>query len=150
FVAFGVWRGYREGVFVASANLLGLIFSLIIAFWLYMPLASWLLSIWSIPIGLMNIFSFLLLAFVMDGLITALVLIGSNKLGFKFSQSKTMHWLGVIPGGINTIITASYLIAIVTSLSIEHPIKTSVTSSTIAKPLIVLVEATGIPVKELV
>ena len=81
FILFGLWRGYREGVFAASANLIGLILSLLIAFWLYQPLADWLLSIWSIPIGLMRIFAFLFIAFVMDGAITALVLVGSNRFG---------------------------------------------------------------------
>ena len=150
FILFGLWRGYREGVFAASANLIGLILSLLIAFWLYQPLADWLLSIWSIPIGLMRIFAFLFIAFVMDGAITALVLVGSNRFGSHTLQSPLAHQLGTIPGGINALLTISYLIAIVTSLPIEHPIKTSVTGSTLAKPLIGLVEQTGLPVSELV
>lgn len=150
FVSFGVWRGYREGVLAASANLFGLIFSLLLAFWLYQPLADWLLTIWSVPVGLMRIFSFLLIAFIADGLITAAVLLASNQVGQKWLQYPAFRWAGTVPGAINSLITIAYLLAIITSLPVEHPIKTSVTNSNLSQPIIKLIKQSGLPIDELI
>lgn len=150
FIGLGAWRGYREGIFVSSANLIGLIVSLLLALWWYEPLADWLLTIWSIPAGLMNIFAFLLLAFVIDAAISAVIIMGSNRLSVHWLQAPLTRWLGVAPGLTSAVITASYMAALVTGLPLEHPIKTSVTGSTVARPLISFTQYVGLPVDKLV
>ena len=152
-VVYGVisaWRGYREGVFIASANLVGLIVSVIVAFWLYQPLADWLLTIWSIPPGLMNIFAFLLVAFVVDGVITALVLVGSNYLGPRLLQATSTHIAGIIPGTLNALITTAYVAALISALPLNHPIKTAVSESFVAKPLIRSVQSFSPSIDQLI
>lgn len=150
FIIIGGWRGYREGVFVASANLIGLVVSLLLGFWLYGYLASFLLQYWTIPIGLMNIFSFLLIAFVADGLITAAVLLIGNKYGRRLALTELTRWTGVIPGIGSAVITLAYLVAVISGMPLEHPIKVAVTQASASGPLIELTNQSGLPVDKLV
>lgn len=146
----GAWRGYREGIFVASANLLGLVFSLVLAFWLYQPLADFLLKYWSIPIGVMNIFSFLLIAFVTDGMITAGVLLFGNSYSTQLNLPHVSRWIGIVPGVISSFITLTYLAAVVSVMPLEHPFKVAVTEAATTRQLIQLAHQSGLPINQLV
>lgn len=150
FIILGAWRGYKEGIFVASANLAGLIFSLLLGFWLYQPLADFLLTYWSIPLGVMNIFSFLLIAFIADGAITALVLLAGNRYGLRLTKFPLSQYAGIIPGIASSVITMAYLIAVIGGMPLEHPIKTTISGAKLSQPLENVTRIAGLPVDELV
>ncbi len=150
FLSFCLWRGYKVGLLAASANLLGLIVSLLAAYAFYAPVASWLSNIWPIPPSLLNIFAFLLLAFVIDTLITGSILLLSKKMGPRLRSVTHPSWFAAGLGLANGLITVAYMTSIFSSLPIEHPMKVAVTQAVLARPLIDGLEQLGSPVQKLV
>lgn len=148
--AFGAWRGYREGMLTATANLIGLVLSLLFAYAAYPPVSQVFLSIWTIPPSIANVFAFLFLTFTIDGLVTALVLFVVGKYDLSSKQPEWSRWIGSIFGTINAIITVAFITSLFTALPLEHPLKTSVTGSTVAKPMIAATRMLGAPIDQLV
>ena len=148
--AFGAWRGYKDGVIAASANLVGLVVSLVAAFYFYAPMASLFLKIWTVPQSIANVFGFLFLAFVLDGVLTTLVMLLATKMPPQFHQLPITHWFGLPMGLINSLITVGYIASLFTGLPLEHPAKTAVEQSVLARPLIAVVNALGAPVDKLI
>lgn len=150
FLSFCLWRGYKSGVLATSASLFGLVISLIAAYYLYDHLAHLLAQVWTIPTSLLNIFAFLLLAFVIDSLITGSILLLSRKAGQHIQLLTKPSWIGAMLGLVNGLITVAYIVSIFASLSIEHPTKLAVTQALLARPLISGLDHLGSPVQKLV
>jgi uncharacterized protein YkwD len=149
-VGFGAWRGWKDGLLSASANLLGLVISLVMAFSLYASTAKWLLHIWVLPTGLANIFAFFLLAVVIDGLVSMLILMAAAYVHPKWGKATWWKALGIGPGLLNSLIMAGYLSSLVLSLPIDHPIKVAVRDSHLGPAAAGLVQRVGAPTDQLV
>lgn len=134
-IAFGAWRGYKEGVLTSLANLLGLVISLWLAVKLYAGLADWFLKIWPVPNSLANIAAFFLLALLIDALVSMLVMLGARQVQPKWSEQQWWKIAGTVPGGLHNLILAGYLCSLVLSLPIDHPIKIAVRNSQLGPPL---------------
>lgn len=149
-IVFAVWRGYRDGLLSACANLLGLVASLWVAFTFYSSASGLVLHIWNLPHGLANIMAFFLLAVLTDALVSLLILIAVHYAGPKMSGLQWWHVAGLFPGLINGIITAGYLSSLVLALPLDNPLKVSVRDSHVGPMTAAVVDRLGAPVDQLV
>lgn len=149
-VLVGGWRGWKDGVLSASANLLGLVISLTVAFYFYAPVAKWLLKIWVLPDGLANIFAFFLLAVLVDAAVSMLILLAGGYVRPRWGNQRWWRLTGIVPGVLNSFITAGYLASLVLSLPIDHPIKLAVRDSYLGPRLASVVTKIGAPTDPLV
>lgn len=149
-IVFGAWRGWVDGMLAAIANLVGLIVSLAVAFALYAPAAQLILKIWTLPIGIANIFSFFLLAVIVDGFVSMIILATEAYYRPHWRQQTWWHAAGVLPGALNSMIMAGYLASLVLSLPIDHPIKLAVKDASVAPALAKMVSTVGAPTDQLV
>jgi uncharacterized protein YkwD len=148
-LAFGGYQGCRRGFLHALANLVGLAISFFWAYVFYAPLSDLLVKVWPLPQGIAHIFSFLVLAFVVDGLVTWLVLLASVR-WITAPQRPLYYWAGIIPGILSSVVTAGYITSLFVALPLDHPVKTAVTEAALAQPLINLTRHLGNPAEKLV
>lgn len=128
-VAFGAWRGYKEGLLSAIAGILGLVVSLWLAFRLYHGVAEIILKIWHGPESLANIAAFFLLALLLDGLVSMLIMLSSSRIEPRWQNEPWWHWSATVPGAVRYVVLAAYLCSLVLALSVDHPIKLAVAGS---------------------
>jgi uncharacterized protein YkwD len=147
-IAFGGWRGWRDGLLASMANLIGLAISLILAFLWYDSVSHWVLLIWSVPVSLANVLAFLLLAIVIDGIVSMVVLLAGRRFTPKGDQARWWRLAGVLPGGLTAAAMAAYAASLLLSLPLDHPIKVAVRESWLGPMMAREVAKVGTPVDQ--
>lgn len=151
YLAFSLWRGYRAGLLVGMANLLGLVVSLTLAFAWYQPLAQLIQPLWNLSLGILNIFAFLLLAFVIDALLNGLILFSTNRLKQPQYTWLTAPSYGAAALGLShALILLTYFVGIFISVPIDHPSKKAVQSAILAQPIIKAIDYFNLPITNLI
>lgn len=128
-VAFGAWRGYRDGLLAATAGLFGLVISLGLAYRFYPIVTDGVLFFWQGPESLANIAAFFLLAMLLDGFVSMLIMLAARRIAPRWQDEDWWHWLGSVPGGVRNLVFAAYLCSLVLALPISHPAKVAVNDS---------------------
>jgi uncharacterized protein YkwD len=110
-----------------------------------------MLRFWELPIGIANVAAFLLLALLIDGLVSMIVLLSGARLRPPPSVSRPwFRTMGTIPAGLHSLVLAGYFASLVLALPIEHPVKVAVRDSTLGPVVAGLIQSLGIPTDQLV
>jgi uncharacterized protein YkwD len=148
-LGFGGFQGYKRGFLVSSANLVGLVISVSLAFFLYAPASQVFLYIWQIPLSLAHLLAFFVIAFLVDALVSWAIILASSA----WMPIVTHRWyyvLGIVPGSLTAGLTIVYLASLFTALPLEHPLKTAIGQSALVYPLTRVVDRLGAPIDRLV
>ncbi len=149
-IAFGGWRGWRDGLLASLANLIGLAISLVVAFYAYEAVADWVLLIWTVPRSLANVLAFLLLAIVVDGLVSMVVLLAGRRLHPRRGNPDWWQFSGIVPGAINVTVMAAYAASLILALPLDHPLKVAVRDSFLGPRLASVTALANAPIDPLV
>jgi uncharacterized protein YkwD len=121
-----VWGGWRQGFVVATADLLGLVASVICAFWVYPHLVAlaqqhglkW--GVWTAPLAFMIVFS---VAHLTAGVLLGRLVTAVPRRADRHALNRA---LGVLPGAASGLINAT----IVSMLLLALPLSDAITRTT--------------------
>ena len=142
-ILFYIHEGYAVGFFIALFDLFSFVFAFTLALKFYNFLAQFLMTFFSLPIGVSKAVSFFLIAFVCEIIFSILFrriarhlprlpAVHPISLWFK----KVDHWFGIVPGMISAFIFLSFLLTVIVSLPSSPLVKQLVTGSKIGEKLV--------------
>lgn len=136
-VALAIWGGWKKGFILGTVNLMVWIGSLLIGFFFYRLVGSWLqpifpgLGVWTLPLSFVGTIIF---SRVILGLIFNLLLRSTPD---EVHTHGANRFLGIIPGVINGVIYATIVAAILISVPLANQISVKTRESTLANQLAV-------------
>ena len=129
-------EGQRRGFFVQIADLVGFLFSLVLALTFYPQGADFLIKIFNLPKIAANPVGFLLVWIISETLFFSIFGGLLSKLISKLSTSKINRLFGFIPSTVNTLLFMSFVLLFVVSLPIKPDIKKDIFDSKIGSFLV--------------
>lgn len=134
-VVAGVWGGWRRGLLAASADLIALGASLVLAFWSYphgvslLEAQGWVRGIWAAPLAFSG-------AFLMARLVLGLILGGLvQAVPGEAHAHKVNRAIGVLPGAGNGAINATVVSMLLLALPLDDAFSRKVGESVIVSRL---------------
>lgn len=129
-------EGQRRGFFVQIADLVGFLFSLILALTFYPQAAQFIIKIFNLPKIAANPVGFLLVWLITETLFFSVFGGLISKFIARFSTSKVNRLFGFIPSTVNTLLFMSFVLLFAVSLPIRPDIKKDVFDSKIGSFLV--------------
>ena len=132
FAAEGIKRGFFNQIF----NILGFIFSLVLALGLYPYAADLLISLFNLPPIAANPIGFLIVWLTAETIFFALIRIFLKKYLSYFESDKINKYLGFLPAALNALLFLAFVLLFVVSLPIRPDIKRDIYDSKVGSYLV--------------
>ena len=129
-------EGLRRGFFNQIFNILGFIFSLVLALGLYSHAANLLISLFNLPPIAANPIGFLVVWLTAETIFFALIRIFLKKYLSYFDNDKINKYLGFLPAALNAFLFLAFVLLFVVSLPIRPDIKKDIYDSKIGSFLV--------------
>ncbi len=129
-------EGIRRGFFNQIFNILGFIFSLVLALGLYPYTADLLISLFNLPPIAANPIGFLIVWLTAETIFFALIRIFLKKYLSYFDSDKINKYLGFLPAALNAFLFLAFVLLFVVSLPIRPDIKKDIYDSKIGSFLV--------------
>lgn len=115
-----------KGFIINLIDLLGFIFSFAAALKLYHFAATFLVSNFSLPLGIAKVLGFIILGFTTETLFFILIRLVYKLIPKKITQSSLNKLLGPIPAIVNSLIVIAFFLTIIVATPIQPAIKKAV------------------------
>ncbi|OGD87999.1 hypothetical protein A3J17_02220 [Candidatus Curtissbacteria bacterium RIFCSPLOWO2_02_FULL_40_11] len=132
FAAEGIKRGFFNQIF----NILGFIFSLVLALGLYPYAADLLISLFNLPPIAANPIGFLIVWLTAETIFFTLIRIFLKKYLSYFESDKINKYLGFLPAALNALLFLAFVLLFVVSLPIRPDIKRDIYDSKVGSYLV--------------
>ena len=129
-------EGLRRGFFNQIFNILGFIFSLVLALGLYSHAANLLISLFNLPPIAANPIGFLIVWIVAETVFFTLIRRALKKYLSYFDNDKINKYLGFLPAALNAFLFLAFVLLFVVSLPIRPDIKKDIYDSKIGSFLV--------------
>lgn len=132
YIAEGLRRGFIEQLF----ELFGFILTLFVGFWIYQPVADWLVRNVGVQQLAANPLAFLLVWVVLQLIFSLIVKMLHPLIPEKIRLAITNRIAGILPSGAKAFIVLSILLTIVTILQVPQKLRAAVNDSLIGNRLV--------------
>lgn len=129
-------EGYKRGLFDQVFNILGFLFSLILALTFYSKTADILIRLFSLPIIAANPIGFLIVWVVAETIFFGTFNKLFSKILHKYQATKANKYFGFVPATLNALLFLSFVLLFVVSLPIRPDIKKDIYNSKIGSTLV--------------
>lgn len=135
-VLLGAWGGWRRGFVAGALQLLALAISVVVAFAAYQPAAAWLRPYlreyqeWAVPAAFLLVFG---IGYVLLGALARALIRATPPAVQKHAIN---HALGVLPGGVNGLITATVAAVLLLTMPLFDAFSGVTRESTLAARLV--------------
>ncbi|MBI4100782.1 CvpA family protein [Candidatus Microgenomates bacterium] len=136
FLILALFEGWQRGFLIGLLDLSSFILSFLLALKFYALLAIVLEANFSLPIGIANALSFLIIGIVAETVIFWLLGSVYNHVSPKFSQSSINRILGFIPAIGETLIFFAFILVLTLALPVAGIIKADILKSKIGSYLV--------------
>ena len=144
FAAEGIKRGFFNQIF----NILGFIFSLVLALGLYPYAADLLISLFNLPPIAANPIGFLIVWLTAETIFFTLIRIFLKKYLSYFESDKINKYLGFLPAALNALLFLAFALLFTVSLPIRPDIKQDIYDSKVGSFLVARVTALEKPLNK--